>query len=137
MSRKNLLRSSEKCCVSVYSVDEEKIEQLVEKKIEEMGEADDSRLGKLVEKKVDEKLNSFSSLDDSESISRRQFLKMSGVGLGTLALSSTAAGWFSVGSGSGGGGGGGVDTHGDSSHEYELQINGTTIGSSDTINFKT
>lgn len=79
---------------------EEKIEKLIEEKAEkiEKGEETDSKLGKLIEKKIEQKVEEEPTSNSMpEKTSRRNFMKMLGLGAGGLALSSAAsAGFFSV-----------------------------------------
>lgn len=101
---------------------EEEIERKIEDKIEEKaekiieGEDDNSKLGELIEKKVEEVEKEEEAGDEAwnpvDSITRRKFLKMIGLGAGGLAISSqAAAGFLSLDqSGSGGGGGGSSQT---------------------------
>ena len=73
---------------------EEDLEEVIEEKVEERveGRLDEER--ERIRKQVKQQLNSSSSISKSEDnkMSRRQFLKMLGLGAGSLAVSSMAAG---------------------------------------------
>jgi hypothetical protein len=86
---------------------EQKIEELIEEKVEKISEGEDpkSSLGKLIEKKVEQKIER----EDEETVlpektTRRNFMKMLGLGAGAVGLSSAGASWFSVNNNAGGGG---------------------------------
>jgi hypothetical protein len=79
---------------------EQKIEDLIEEKAEkiEQGEQPDSKLGELIEKKVEQKIDEEKETETvPQKTTRRNFMKMLGLGAGGLALSSAAsANFFSV-----------------------------------------
>jgi hypothetical protein len=79
---------------------EQKIEDLIEEKAEkiEQGEQPDSKLGELIEKKVEKKIDEEKETETvPQKTTRRNFMKMLGLGAGGLALSSAAsANFFSV-----------------------------------------
>lgn len=87
---------------------EQKIEELIEKKAEkiEQGEQPDSKLGELIEKKVEQKIDEEKETETvPQKTTRRNFMKMLGLGAGGLALSSAAsANFFSVNKNVGSGG---------------------------------
>ncbi|MFQ3275094.1 MAG: hypothetical protein ACI9LV_000840 [Candidatus Nanohaloarchaea archaeon] len=107
-------------------MDEGKIDELIEQKVEEKTR----KLKKKVEKLEQEKreLKQKNSETDNK-IDRRKFLKLAGLGAGGLAFSSLGTSWFSVNQNTGGGSStlSEVLSNGNNVNNQDIVDNGTTI----------
>jgi hypothetical protein len=106
-------------------MDEEKIDELIEQKVEEKTK----KLEKKVEKLEQEKRKLKQESETENKIGRRKFLKLAGLGAGGLAFSSLGTSWFSVNQNTGGGSStlSEVLSNGNNVNNQNIVDNGTTI----------
>lgn len=101
-------------------MDEEKINELIEKKVEEKTKKLEKKVEKLEQEKRKLKQK---NLETDNKIGRRKFLKLAGLGAGGLAFSSLGTSWFSVNQNTGGG----------SSALSEVLSNGNDVNGQDIV----
>jgi hypothetical protein len=114
------------------SISDKEIEKLVEERVKEILDEEKQKMKKELRQEIRQENNTETEEKDSDSmLSRRQFMKTAGLGIGALSLSSLTSAWSILQPSSQGT----SDIGADKVDGYDIQKNGTD--GSKIINFKT